>query len=136
MYQSSKKLHEKFTPQQVFHVSEGDRNLFGIFGYKAPKTYDYTYSACEISIPKAKKADILSDSVRRANDPGPTAYAGDFDDSMKKSWKSIGARFEKSKKESIIDDVMKLSARVPGPGKYEDQKSNTLLKTTSMGKFE
>jgi hypothetical protein len=55
---------------------------------------------------------------------------------MKKSWKSIGARFEKSKKESIIDDVMKLSARVPGPGKYEDQKSNTLLKTTSMGKFE
>lgn len=136
MNQSSRQLHEKFTLNEVYQITEGDRNTIGIFGYKGPKTYDYTYSSTEISFPKTKKSDLTLEASKRAKDPDPTTYAGDFDQNMKKSWKSIGARFSKAKKESLIDEVMKQSARVPGPGKYEDIKIKTLLKTSSFGKFE
>lgn len=136
MAQSTRQLNEKFSLQEVYTLTQGDRNQWGIYGYKVPKTYDYTFASTEFSFPKEKRADATHEAQKRASDPDPTKYAGEFNETQKKSWTSSWGHFPKAKKESLIDSIMKLSSKIPGPGKYEDKKDLTLLKTGSLGKFE
>lgn len=136
MSQTIRYYHEKFPIHEMYEIVQGERGAPGVFGYAVPKTYDYTYHDIEYQFPKEKRQDAMTFAAKRAKEPDPTKYAGDSEEQGKKSWKSIGALFSKAKKDSIIDDAMKLSAKVPGPGKYNTETKDSISKTASLGKFE
>lgn len=133
MSQSVRTLHEKFPIKETYQMTQGDKGLWGVFGYQVPKTYDYTYHDIEHQFPKEKRTDAMMLAEKRSKEPDPSKYAPET--ISKKSWKGPNALFSKSKKFSIIDEAMKLSARVPGPGKYIEEPKD-LKKTATMGKFE
>jgi len=136
MAQTTREMHGKFTSQEAYQLTHGDRNQWGIYGYSVPKTYDYTFASTEHSFPKEKRTDATDRALKRASEPDPTKYAGEYSKTQKKLWTSSWGHFPKAKKESLIDSIMKVSSLIPGPGKYEDKKDLTLLKTGSLGKFE
>ena len=135
MSQSVRDLHQKFSIREVYEFSRANRNPLCVFGYTVPKTYDYNYHEIEYSYPKEKRHDALYDAKKRSKDPDPGKYIPDLATSLKKNWKSIGALFDKAKRETHIDQAIKLSKKTPGPGTYLEQGKKDLEKIP-MGKFE
>jgi hypothetical protein len=133
MSQSIKNLHEKFSIKEMYNMTEGDRNVWGIYGYTVPKTYAYT--DIEHLFPKEKRQDATSRALKRASEPDPTKYSPTME-ALTKSQKVLGGLFSKSKKESMTEEAIKQSKKTPGPGKYLEEPNPKLKKNFTLGKFE
>ena len=134
MSKSVRNLHDKFPISEIYQLSQGERGAPGMLGYQVPKTYDYNYHDIAYLFPKEKRHDATTDAKKRSKDPDPTKYAPDMQTASKKEWKSIGALFGKAKRETHIEQVMRLSKDTPGPGMYLEEARS--FSPPPMGKFE
>lgn len=104
-------------------------------GYKVTKTKHYinkSYSFSPNKDSSRSKADKEKSKI-----PDPTKYGETLDQTFKKHWRKASGQFPKGKKNSYLDEIIKISKGTPGPGSYNKLPKNVITKKTSpFGKFE
>ena len=122
---------------EIYEINKGNSGDWGIEGYQVPKKSQLLVIK-ESLFPKAKKIDMFQIASKRSKDPDPTKYSPTYDQTSARYWKPSNGKFPKAVKKSYIDEVIKLSPRIPGPGTYharEKGKSETPF-TSIMGKMD
>ena len=110
--------------KEMFYVSRGKQEDWGIDGYKAPKPC--LYFTREHKFPGEKRKDITYQVQATAKDPAPTAYALDDKLNAKLYWTKSSGKFLYGKRNTLIDEVMKRKSYIPSPSQYfEVPKSQT-----------
>jgi len=104
-------------------------------GYKVVKTIHYINKSCSFS-PNKDSSRSKSDK-EHSKIPDPTKYGETFDQTLKNHWRKPSGKFPKSKKNSYLDEIIKVSKSTPGPGSYNNLPKNAVPKISSpFGKFE
>lgn len=102
---------------EVYNTIKGKGADWGVEGYEVPRK-TALYITKEYKIANAKKRDMFYDIQKREKEPGPITYAPTKEQLTKRNWEKASGKFHKAQRKTIIDEVMKLSPRVPGPGAY------------------
>ena len=102
--------------QELYEISRGRKEEWGIDGYSAPKTTQYLDRVHKF--PVEKRPDAMSIASKRSLEPDPAKYSPDVQTSFKRNWLTARGKFLGGKKITIIDQIMKQSKILPGPGQY------------------
>ncbi|CAG9322589.1 unnamed protein product [Blepharisma stoltei] len=102
---------------EIYKTIKGSNDDWGVEGYQVPKKCA-VYITKEIKVPNAKKRDMFYDISKKEKEPSPITYAPSNEQVLKRYWDKATGRFRKAQRKTVIDEVMKLSPRVPGPGTY------------------
>lgn len=110
---------------EVFQSTIANKGGFGIDNYRIPTTTHYLSKGNSFSLSKRK--DLNYRSMKNVT-PGPSEYTS-LDNSSKRS-----CTFDSSAKESIIAEIMRKSAALPGPAEYSP-KGRSSKENSVKGKF-
>lgn len=122
--------------EEIYKITKGDVKNWDLKGYEVPSTSIYTPR--EHKVPTEKKKDTFYEINKRAKDPDPTAYSPKYEQLQKMYWEKPNGKFLKNRRETITENAIKLSSKIPGPGDYHPipkGQSQPLTKAL-MGKFE
>ena len=102
---------------EIYSTIRGHSDDFGIEGYKVSKKSDLLIIK-EQTITKAKKKDIYFDITKRSKEPSPFNYSPTYEKTKKDYWTPKNGKFEKAKKKTYIDEILKVHGPLPGPADY------------------
>jgi hypothetical protein len=109
-----------------YKMIRGIKADWGIDGYIIPKTNLYLKK--DHKFPKEKRTDAMTIAMKRSQEPDPSKYSPDFQTTLKTNWVKSYGKFLTAKKKTIIDDVMKQSKTLPGPGDYFKEEKKMIFK--------
>ena len=109
---------------------------FGMDDYQLPSTQ--LYLTRNHKFPTSPRRDIQHEARKRAKEPAPTAYSEDPQTTYKRLWQRSQGKFLYGQRNTVIDQVMKSSKTLPGPGSYFKTKKGEkpATKGLALGKFE
>ncbi|OMJ86464.1 hypothetical protein SteCoe_12045 [Stentor coeruleus] len=102
--------------RELYEISRGRREEWGIGGYQAPKTTQYFKKSYHF--PKEKRTDDYTKALKRKDWPDPTKHSPDYKAELDREWLNKGGKIPKGQKTTVIDQVMKESKKFPGPCEY------------------
>ena len=102
--------------RELYEISRGRREEWGIGGYHVPKTTQYFKKS--YNFPKEKRSDDYTKALKRKDWPDPTKYSPDYKAEIEKAKHNNGGGILKGPRTTIIDQVMKESKKFPGPCEY------------------
>lgn len=110
------------TPPETLHKLED---------YALPKTpYDTSKSH---RFTKSPRRDIGFEASKKAHEPEPGKYSSSAQSTFKRYWQRASGKFFSSARDTAIDQAIKKSRILPGPGAYFKAKSQCKV---PLGKFE
>lgn len=121
-------LRPSYSVHELYEISRGRREEWGIDGYHAPKTLQYIQKP--FIFPKDKRKDSFNEALKRKDWPSPTSHSPDYDKNLKSQWLSKGGIMPKGKKLTIIDEIMKSSKKLPGPCSYFKEEKKPKVQTS------
>ena len=120
------KTQKYYEVTELYNMSRGRKQEWGIEGYCVPKTTQYIERVNKF--PKDKRQDAMTTASKRSKEPDPTKYSPDLKASQKQNWIQTGGKFYAGKKITIIDEVMEKSKKFPGPGDYFKEEKKPTIK--------
>ena len=102
--------------KEQYEMARGKKADWGIGGYSVPKTVQYLDHNHKFPVDKRK--DVMTEAMKRSNEPDPAKYSPDMKTNLERNWLSASGKFLSSKKITIIDELMAKSNKELGPGKY------------------
>lgn len=114
---------------EIYSTVRGHSEDFGIEGYRVSKKSDLLIIK-EQSIAKAKKRDLYFDISKRSKEPSPFNYSPTYEKTKKDYWSPKNGRFEKAKKKTYIDEILKIHGPLPGPADYLSSEDSLSPKKT------
>jgi hypothetical protein len=110
-------LRPSYSVRELYEISRGRREEWGIDGYNVPKTIQYIRKP--FLFPKEKRKDAFSMAQKREKWPDPATHSPDAKTYFESAWLSKGGLIlKKGTKTTIIDEVMKKAKNTPGPCSY------------------
>ena len=104
-------------PQQVIESLLPEAKQWGLEGYHVPRKTQL-FTTREHKVPTAKLRSLFTEAEKKAKDPGPSNYSPTSEQLTKRYWLKTTGKFARGKRQTLIDDVIKRSPAVPGPGAY------------------
>ncbi|CAG9322919.1 unnamed protein product [Blepharisma stoltei] len=129
-YQPSQK-QEKHSIEELYKITRGQKDEWGIEGYRVPSENNL-YLTREHAFPKSPRADSYAIAKKRATEPDPTKYTLEYKEASKMNWEKSNGKFLYSKRETVIDEVMRKSASMPGPGAFWPKPTSKKAKKPEM----
>lgn len=121
-------LRQSNSVRELYDISRGRREEWGIDGYHVPKTLQYLQKP--FIFPKEKRKDSFTDALKREKWPDPTTHSPDFEKQFKTAWLSKGGKIPKGNRLTIIDEIMKSSKKLPGPCTYFKEPAKNKVHTS------
>lgn len=134
MSQSAREgFSKRYEVPELYEISRGHREEWGISSYKPPKTTQYIDRLHKF--PKEKRENPMAIAMKRSQEPDPAKYSPDLQTAYNRNWLCSQGKFLKGERITIIDQIMKNGKKFPGPGEYlkEDGKKKDLKGTFSKG---
>lgn len=104
-------------------------------GYKVAKTKHYITKSYSFSPSKDSSRSKID--KEQSKYPDPAKYGETLEQTFKKHWRKASGQFPKSPKKSYLDEIIKSSKKIPGPGSYNKLPKNVIPSRKSpLGKFE
>jgi hypothetical protein len=122
-------LRPSYSVRELYDISRGRREEWGINGYHVPKTIQYLRKP--FLFPKEKRKDAFSEALKREKWPDPAKHSPDQEKYFKTAWLSKGGRIPKGPKKTIIDEIMKKSKDLPGPCSYFKDLTKKKIQTSN-----
>ena len=125
------------TVRDVYRMTAGKTEAFGVEGYRAPTTVHYGSRKHKFS--HSNPADMYAVANAKAKEPDPTKYAESLDDRARRYWITSKGKFSSRKKKTTTEESSERSKSMPGPGTYFKQGAKNkeqLAKELKMGRFE
>ncbi|OMJ66771.1 hypothetical protein SteCoe_36276 [Stentor coeruleus] len=102
--------------RELYEISRGRREEWGINGYHVPKTTQYFKKSYHF--PKEKRSDDYTKALKRKDWPDPTKHSPNYKDELDREWLNKGVGMPKGPKTTLIDQIMKEGKKFPGPCEY------------------
>ena len=121
---------------EMYNVTRGIGKEGDLKGYQVPDTVKYLQRSHKFPI--EKKKDMMYKISKRAKDPDCTMYSPTNEKLKKSYWSPTNGRFQKDRRMTVTEEVMKLSSKLPGPSDYlqvPKGKSSSVPRAL-LGKFE
>ena len=109
-------MQKQNSVRDLYEISRGRREEWGIDGYHVPKTIQYLQKPYHF--PKEIRADSSTMALKRKDWPDPTTHSPTTKEEFQRHWLSKGGKMPKCPKKTIIDMIMKEQKKFPGPGDY------------------
>lgn len=102
---------------ELYRITRGQKDEWGIEGYRVPSENNL-YLNREHAFPRTARADAYETAKKSAKDPDPTKYHLSEKEYNKMFWEKSNGKFLYSKRETVVDEIMRKSASMPGPGAF------------------